>query len=243
MEHCFLIRLPADGGRGEVRALPPQHCSLSQSPAAQMSPAEGWRSLRKTRPWPDRGSPGTRVREQLLQGGGRAPLTLCRAGASGASGSGHALVCSYACAYASASPGLHAGDSGDMRGSGVLWEMWLLFTHHSSFSISQLPPTAHKSPRRREGDKGIPFSPLSCALTQGYRPDLPGTRRGAFRRICDRHGSWRRGGRGMAGLRGACAGKTVRREAQGDPPQRRDGSGKGAEGRSPPSGETVRKLA
>ena len=56
--------------------------------------------------------------------------------------------CAYACDYASDSPGLHAGDSGDMRGSGVLWETWLLFTHHSSFSISQLPFTTRKSPRR-----------------------------------------------------------------------------------------------
>ena len=40
----------------------------------------------------------------------------------------------------------------------------------------------------------------------------------------------------MAGPLGARAGKTVRRGAHGDPPQRRGGSGKGAEGRSPPSG-------
>lgn len=37
-------------------------------------------------------------------------------------------------------------------------------------------------------------------------------------------------------MAGARAGKTVRREAHGDPPQRRSGSGKGAEGRSSPSG-------
>lgn len=40
----------------------------------------------------------------------------------------------------------------------------------------------------------------------------------------------------MAGQRGARAGKTVRGEPHGDPPQRRGGSGKGAEGRSPPAG-------
>lgn len=47
----------------------------------------------------------------------------------------------------------------------------------------------------------------------------------------------------MAGLRGARAGETVRREAHGDPPQRMGGSGKGAEGRSPPQGAKARGLS
>ena len=82
-------------------------------------------------------SPGTRGRAQLPPGG-EAGSSCCVPGRyAGASGSGHGLFLCLCLCLASASPGLHAGDSGDMRGSGVLWETELLFTHRSSLTICQ----------------------------------------------------------------------------------------------------------
>ena len=124
------------GRRGEARGLAPAALRHLLSSSSQMSSCVEC-SLRKTGPEPDRGSlPGHGSGQ--LPPGGEAGSSCCVPGRyAGASGSGHGLFLCLCLCLASASPGLHAGDSGDMRGSGVLWETELLFTHRSSLTICQ----------------------------------------------------------------------------------------------------------
>ena len=123
-------------GGGERCGTCPGRAALSLNSYAQMSSCAEL-SLRKTGPEPDRGSlPGHGSGQ--LPPGGEAGSSCCVPGRyAGASGSGHGLFLCLCLCLASASPGLHAGDSGDMRGSGVLWETELLFTHRSSLTICQ----------------------------------------------------------------------------------------------------------
>lgn len=179
----FIIRLPADGGRGEVRCLAPAALlPLSELNRADVFLCGALPEEDASLAWT--GSPGRQSGLSFCRAEGWRLLLFAVQVLPALRGADRAS----SCAYASASPGLHAGDSGDMRGSGVLWDTELLFTHHSSFSISQLPLATRKSPLTNhhggeEGVQGIPFSPHSCALTQGYRPDLPGAQRGAAGRI------------------------------------------------------------
>ena len=148
---------------GERCGTCPGRAAPSLSSSAQMSSCAE-RSLRKTGPEPDRGSlPGHGSGQ--LPPGGEAGSSCCVPGRyAGASGSGHGLFLCLCLCLASASPGLHAGDSGDLRGSGVLWETELLFTHRSSLTICQSYITIHHSPRRRGGCSGHSFLTAFPAL-------------------------------------------------------------------------------
>ena len=133
MEHCFLIRLPADGAEGRGagpcpgRAAPSSELILADVFLCGVLPEEdGARAGSGV-------SPGTRVRP--ASAGRRAGLILLCAGQALPALRGADAASS--CAYASASPVLHAGDSGNMMGSGFRREREFLFTHRSTFTICQ----------------------------------------------------------------------------------------------------------
>ena len=174
----FIIRLPADGGRGEVRCLAPAALlPLSELNRADVFLCGALPEEDASLAWT--GSPGRQSGLSFCRAEGWRLLLFAVQVLPALRGADRAS----SCAYASASPGLHAGDSGDMRGSGVLWDTELLFTHHSSFSISHLPLATRKSPLTNhhggeEGVKGIPFSPLSRRLV---RKDEAGSPRDSAR--------------------------------------------------------------
>ena len=161
-------------GGGEGSGPCPGRAAHSLGSSAQISSCAEL-SLRKTGPEPDRWfSQGHGSGLSFSRTEGRAHLRVCRAGTQALRGADTVSSWAYACTYTSASPGLHAGDSGNMRGSGVLWEPELLFTHRSSFTICHSQITIHHSPRRWGGVKGIPFSPLPCAFSLGWGRISPG---------------------------------------------------------------------
>lgn len=98
MEHCFLIRLPADGAEGRGAGPCPGRAAPSLSSSAQM-PSCAERSLRKTGPEPDGGSlPGHVAERSFRRAERRAHLAVCRAGTQVLRVADTASSCAYACA-------------------------------------------------------------------------------------------------------------------------------------------------